>query len=166
MARHNPLPMRGTILGVHDGRGVLLGSGDQRLEFPLSEWRSPGTPVSGQIVDFVEEGGQARGVFAVPGTGGAAHSGSMVLGAIAVGCLALGFIIPLVPTMIALVLGVIGAGQARNQGDETALLLSRIAWIGAIVLLAVGIITMLAVFALLGTFGFAAIWHGLGPLDL
>lgn len=59
--------MRGTILGIHDGRGVLLGEGGRRLEFPLTEWRSGGSPYPGQIVDYLEEGGQARAVFAVPG---------------------------------------------------------------------------------------------------
>jgi hypothetical protein len=158
--------MRGTILGVHDGRGFLLGPSDQRLEFPLSEWRSAGTPVAGQAVDFVEEGGQARGVFAVPGlTNTGRQSGSMVLGSIGVGCLALGFIIPLIPTIAAFVLGVIGAAQARTEQDETALLLSRIAWIGALVVLVIGVLAVLAIITLFGTLGFAAAWHGLGPTD-
>lgn len=158
--------MRGTILGVHDGRGVLIGANDQRLEFPLTEWRSPAAPVAGQIVDFVEEGGQARAVFAVPGASFARpHSGSMVMSAIAVGCLLLGFIIPLIPTIAAYVLGVIGAGQARAENDDTALLLARIAWIGALVLLVVGFLAIVAVFAFIGTMGFAALWHGVGPID-
>jgi hypothetical protein len=158
--------MRGTILGVHAGRGVLSAADERRIEFPLSEWRSPGAPVAGQIVDFVEENGEARAVYAAPGAvAGRPASGSMVLGAIAVGCLALGFIIPLVPTIAAFVLGVIGAGQARAEADETALLLSRIAWIGALVLLAIAALAMLAVFALIGTVGFAALFHGLWPLD-
>ena len=63
--------MRGTILGVHDRRGVLLGEGERRFEFPLTEWRSAGTPYAGQVVDYVEENGQARAVFAVPGFAGA-----------------------------------------------------------------------------------------------
>lgn len=157
--------MRGTILGVHDGRGFLLGVSDPRLDFPLSEWRSAGTPVAEQIVDYVEEGGQARGVFAVPGATGARHSGSMVLGSISVGCLALGFIIPLVPTIIAFVLGVIGASRARNEQDETALLLSRIGWIGALVLFVIGIVAVAAIIALFGTLGFAAAWHDFGTMD-
>lgn len=152
--------MRGAILGIHDGRGVLLGANEQRLEFPLSEWRSPGVPVAGQAVDYVEEGGQARAVFAVPDVGAArAGSASMVLAAIGLACLALGFIIPLVPTIVAFVLGVVGASRARAEGDETALLLARIAWIGALVLLAVGLLVVLGVLALIGTVGLAALWH-------
>ncbi|HYD88144.1 MAG TPA: hypothetical protein VEA80_11755 [Vitreimonas sp.] len=159
--------MRGTILGVHDGRGVLLAVDDRRLDFPLSEWRSTGTPVAGQVVDFMEEGGQARGVFAVPG--GAAsvsqsHSSSFVLSAVALGCLALGFIIPLVPTIAAFVLGVIGANQARAQGDETALTMARVAWIGALVLLVIGALAILAVIAFVGTIGLASMFQ-LGPGD-
>jgi hypothetical protein len=161
--------MRGTILGVHDGRGVLLGPSDQRLEFPLSEWRSAGTPVAGQIVDFVEEGGQARGVFAVPGLGSAAmgrpQSNALVLGWISVGCLVVGFVIPLLPHIAAFVLGVIGASQARTENDETALLLSRIGWIGSLVLMVVGFLAVMAIFMLLGAGFFSAFWHGLGPGD-
>ncbi len=158
--------MRGTILGVHDGRGVLLGLNDQRLDFPLSEWRSAGAPVAGQAVDYVEEGGQARAVFAVPGaTLTRSHSTTMVLSVIGLGCLVLGFIIPFVPTIAAFVLGVIAASQARAEGDETALLLARIAWIGALVMLAIGLLVILGVIALIGTVGVAALWHGLGPGD-
>ncbi len=158
--------MRGTILGVHDGRGVLLGLNDQRLDFPLSEWRSAGAPVAGQAVDYVEEGGQARAVFAVPGaTLNRSHSTTMVLSVIGLGCLVLGFIIPFVPTIAAFVLGVIAASQARAEGDETALLLARIAWIGALVMLAIGLLVILGVIALIGTVGVAALWHGLGPGD-
>lgn len=159
--------MRGTILGVHDGRGVLLGPSDQRLDFPLTEWRSPGAPVAGQIVDFVEEGGQARGVFAVPGVTGAGRpqSSSLVLGWISVGCLVLGFIIPFIPHIAAFVLGVIGAGQARGENDETALLLSRIGWIGSLVMMIIGFLAVVAIFLLLGAGFFTAFWHGIGPGD-
>ena len=158
--------MRGAILGIHDGRGVLLSADERRLEFALSEWRSPGVPAPGQIVDFVEEGGQARGVFAVPGASAAprSHSGSFVLGAVALGCLALGFLVPLIPTIAAFVLGVVGANQAQRENDETALLLSRLAWIGALVLLLIGFLAILAVIALVGTIGFASLFH-LGPID-
>lgn len=160
--------MRGTILGVHGGRGVLIAD-ERRLEFPISEWRSAGAPTAGQIVDFVEENGEARAVFAVPGAHASgvarSYSGSFVLGAIGVGCLVLGFVIPLLPTIAAFVLGCIGASQAQAERDDTALLLSRIAWIGAVVLLSIGVLAMLAVMALIGTIGFAAIFEGLGPTD-
>src|SRR5690349_6573065 len=101
--------MRGTILGVHDGRGVLLTSDDRRIDFPLSEWRSSGTPSAGQVVDFVEDAGEVRGVFVVPGAAGAAppHSKSMMLGIIGVVCLVVGFVIPFIPTIAAFVLGVV-----------------------------------------------------------
>lgn len=156
--------MRGTILGVHDGRGVLLGSNDHRLEFPLSEWRSTGTPMAGQVVDFVEEGGQAKSVFAVPGVAASSAGGassSRVLGWIAIACLIAGFVIPFLPTIAAFVLGVIGAGQAKREGDDTALLISRIAWIAALVLLVLGVVAILAFVAFFGVLGFAGAWHGI-----
>ncbi|MES1199839.1 MAG: hypothetical protein ABUS57_00105 [Pseudomonadota bacterium] len=153
--------MRGTILGVHDGRGVLLSPGDKRLEFPLTEWRSPGAPAPGQVVDYVEVEGEARGVFIVPGSAvaGTAQSPSLVMSAVAAGCLALGFIIPLVPTVIAFVLGVIGANRALQDKDETALLLSRLAWIGALVMLGVLAIAVLGLALFFGGLAGFAWWH-------
>jgi len=157
--------MRGTILGVHDGRGVLIAADDRRIDFPLSEWRSPGAPTAGQVVDFMDEGGHARGVFAVPGlSAGQSHSSSFILGAVALGCLALGFIIPLIPTIAAFVLGVIGANQAQAQRDDTALTMSRVAWIGSLVMLIVGLLAVMAVIAFVGTIGFASLFQ-LGPGD-
>ena len=156
--------MRGTILGVHDGRGVLLGEGDRRFEFPLTEWRSSGAPYAGQIVDYLEENGQARAVFAVPGLGSASfstpQSGSRVLGIIGVICLVVSFLIPVVPTIAAFVLGVIAAGQAQQERDDTALLLARISWIGAVVMLGLGVLIVLSIIAFVGVAGFAGMWHG------
>jgi len=155
--------MRGTILGIHDNQGVLLAADDRRLEFPLTEWRSAGSPSAGQVVDFVDDAGQVRAVFAVPGLAAAKpHSQAMTLGIIGVVCLVVGFIIPFIPTIAAFVLGVIGAAQARADHDDQALVLTRIAWIGAAVLLVIGVIAMLAVFTLIGTLGAAAFWHGVG----
>lgn len=158
--------MRGTILGVSEGRGVLIGAAEQRLEFPLVEWRSPGQPVAGQVVDYVEEAGQARSVFLVPGAaqpiGSMAarpQSTSVVLGAIAVGCLVLGFVIPLIPTIAAFVFGVIGANRAHQENDETGLLLSRLGWIGAIVLVVLGIVTLGAILMFVATMAGVAHWE-------
>ena len=155
--------MRGTILGVHDGRGVLLGEAERRLEFPLTEWRSGGTPYAGQIVDYIEEGAQARAVFAVPGMSSnysSPQSSSRVLGIIGVVCLVAGFVIPFIPTIAAFVLGVIAAGQAQQERDDTALLLGRISWIGAVVMLGLGLLIVLGVIALIGTMGLAGAFHG------
>jgi hypothetical protein len=159
--------MRGTILGIHDGRGVLLGEGERRLEFPLTEWRSGGSPYAGQIVDYLEDGGQARAVFAVPGMGSAAsfsapQSSSRVLGIIGVICLVVSFVVPLIPTIAAFVLGVIAAGQAQQERDDTSLLLARISWIGAVVMLGLGLLIVLSVIAFVGTLGVAGLWHGWG----
>lgn len=155
--------MRGTILGLHDGRGVLLGEADRRLEFPLTEWRSGGTPYAGQVVDYIEDGGQARAVFAVPGVGpsySTQQSSSRVLGIIGVVCLVAGFVIPFIPTIAAFVLGIIAAGQAQQERDDTSLLLARISWIGAVVMLGLGLLVVLGVLALVGTLGVAGITHG------
>ncbi len=159
--------MRGTILGIADGRGVLLSADERRLEFPLSEWRSAGAPAAGQAVDFVDEGGAAKAVFAIPGAAAPprTQSGSFMMSAIALGCLALGFVVPLFPTIAAFVLGAIAASQAQTEKDENALLMARIAWIGALVMLGIGVLAVLVITAIIGTVGFAAIFHGLGPMN-
>ncbi|MBL8551054.1 MAG: hypothetical protein JNJ73_13795 [Hyphomonadaceae bacterium] len=163
--------MRGHILGLEATRGVglILGVDGARLEFPLSEWRSEGAPAAGQAVDYVLDAGQAKQVYAVPAGAAAAvapgaprsNTGS-VLGGIAIGCLALGFLIPLVPTIAALILGLIGARRAQEDNDETGLVLSRIGWIGAVVLLGLGLILLFGallffggLMSLLGAWGWA-----------
>ena len=163
--------MRGTILGVHDDRGVLSDAAERRLEFPLSEWRSPGAPFPGQLVDYVEAEGEARSVFAVPGQPRAAQalpavqSGSFTLAVVAIVCLIMGFVIPFVPTVAALVLGVIAARAAQRDNDDNALLMARIAWIGGLVLLALGALALIAVIMLMGgVFGMAHVLS-IAPLE-
>ncbi len=140
--------MRGQMLGVDSIRqtGVLSGADGERLEFPLSEWRSPGAPAAGQWVDYVLADGQARQVYAAPAAPVAASAapaatpGGTVFGAIAVGCLVLGFVFPILPTIAAFVFGVVGAGRAKAEHDNTGLILSRIGWIGALVLMILGLL--------------------------
>jgi hypothetical protein len=148
--------MRGQILGTDAARGVavLVGADGGRLEFPLSEWRSSGAPFAGQWVDYVEADGQARQVFASPGAPGSTHVGGTsmgtVFGALSLGCLLFGFIIPLLPTIAALVLGIVGARRAKEDGDETGLVLSRIGWIGAAALLLLLLLLIAAVLLFFG----------------
>lgn len=159
--------MRGTILGVHNGRGVVITSDDRRLEFSMAEWRSPGSPTPGQSVDYVEENGEARAVFASPPVAGAppaaqpaaTTSSAMTLSIIALVCLALGLVFPVLPTVAALILGAMGANQARQTNESSALVLGRIAWVGAIVMLALGVLVLLAVFSFFGLWGAAYLWN-------
>ncbi|MGE0046673.1 MAG: hypothetical protein AB7J28_07665 [Hyphomonadaceae bacterium] len=170
--------MRGQVLGLDQPRGigVLVDASGERLEFALAEWRSPGAPAPGQWVDFVLADGQAKQVFALPpGAPGTPAYGAgpgpapaaptpmgTILGAVALGCLVLGFVIPILPTIAALVLGIVGAGRAKEERDETGLTLSRIAWIAATVLLVlfvmIAIIAALFFGGLMGVLGTAG-WN-------
>lgn len=85
-----------------------------------------------------------------------------MLGIIGVICLVFGFVVPLIPTIAAFVVGVIAAGQAQQERDDTSLLLARISWIGAIVMLGLGLLLVLSIIAFVGTIGFAGLWHGWG----
>lgn len=160
--------MRGQILGVESGPnnerlGVLLGPSEERRMFPLAEWRSAGSPQPGQWVDFVADGEGARSVYLIATAqspqAAAVSSGatsSFILGAIGTGCLVLGLLVPVLPTLAAFVLGVIGAGRAQIEGDPTGLALSRISWIGALVLMGLGIVALVVVLAFFG--GMMGLW--------
>jgi len=155
--------MRGQILGVEEGQGVLLGPTDERRAFALSEWRSAGAPLPGQWVDFVPDGEGARSVYLIssghtPAVGApiTGTSTSFMLGAIGTACLALGFLVPVLPTIAAFVLGVIGAGRAQIERDQTGLVLSRISWIGALVLLGLGVLVLIIAIAFFG--GMMGLW--------
>lgn len=149
--------MRGQILEASAaGGGLILGSDGARYTFSASDWRSPAPPTAGLEVDFVAAGTAAQEIYALPGASAwagrpprgaaAADEGSSVtLGVIGIGCLVLGFVVPVLPTIAAFILGLIGADSAKRHNNENGLLLSRIAWIGALILFLIGI--FLLVFA-------------------
>lgn len=152
--------MRGQILEADAaGGGLILGNDGNRYTFARSNWKSPVTPSTGLDVDFVPKDMDAQDIYVLPGMASTAppvqrqpvseEGASVVLGVIAIGCLALGFIVPLLPTVAALVIGLIGADSAKRHNNSTGLLLSRVAWVGALILLviAVVIIVMAVTFA-------------------
>jgi hypothetical protein len=135
--------MQGQILQVGDDRGLILGDDGKRYEFSPTEWRGSAPPVVGAAVDYLAEESRARQVFPVPQPAfqrpPPATSNAVLLGWIGIGCLLLGFVIPVLPTIAAFILGLVGADSAKRTGDSAGLLLSRIAWIGAVVILVIGI---------------------------
>lgn len=165
--------MQGQILDAdHTARnGTILGDDGNRYRFESGDWRPADPPVAGLRVDFVATDGAAHEIFAlpvqprpgvgaIPGTpgtpvpppvrSGPAPNNSQVLGWIGIACLFIGFIIPILPTIAAFILGLIGADSAKRHRDSTGLVLSRIAWIGALALVVCGILLL--------TFAFAFIW--------
>ena len=67
----------------------------------------------------------------------------MALGVIGILCLILGFVVPLLPTVAAFIVGLIGADSAKRHNNDTGLILSRISWIGALVFLVIGFILLM-----------------------
>ena len=61
----------------------------------------------------------------------------------------------IVGLLLVLVLGLVGARRSKEDGDETGLVLSRIGWIGAAVLLLFGVLLILAALLFFG--GLAAL---------
>jgi hypothetical protein len=146
--------MQGQILQVNDRRraGLILGGDGKRYDFLAADWRGANPPMIGMPVDYVTANTAAREVFPLHARAdvGAYASprtdNSVVLGWLGIGCLVLSFVIPILPTIGAFVLGLIGANAAKRAGNGQGLVLSRIAWIGAVlqvmtvlVLLALGL---------------------------
>lgn len=140
--------MRGQILSV-DGAsrtGLVLGNDGNRYSFAGADWRGQKAPLAGNEVDFVADGGTAREIYGVSGRRdhyGSEIDNSVTLGWLGIICLALSFIIPVLPTIGAFILGLVGAADAKRSGNGTGLALSRIAWIGAL-LMALVVVAFLA----------------------
>lgn len=162
--------MRGQILEVKpSGGGTVLGSDGNRYGFSRPDWRGPGEPPVGGNVDFIAGSGTAGEIFPLPGQPSAAsfaapssmgaapaapvqprsEGSSVVLGIIGIVCLVLSFVVPVLPTIAAFVLGLVGADSAKRHNNANGLVLSRISWIGAVVMTAVGVLVIaaLAIFA-------------------
>jgi hypothetical protein len=152
--------MRGTILGVEGQQGVVTDQNQRRLMFDLAEWRSPGLPAAGQSVDFEEQDGRARSVYVVPPMASPVpvrESDSVWMGGVALGCLAAGFLIPLLPNIIGLILGIMGARRGIEDNHQTGIVLSRIGWIGNLVFLALYLLVIMFVIAIVvGVIGAAS----------
>lgn len=138
--------MRGRVLETSAAGGLILGEDGQRYKFMGTDWKSAVVGVDGTEVDFVAVGERATQVFAVRVTGGweaaarpASSDSSVLLGWLGIGCLVLAFVIPALPIAGAFVFGLMGASTAKARGNATGLLLSRIAWIGAVVLTGIGV---------------------------
>lgn len=143
--------MRGQILEADTaGGGLILGNDGNRYTFARSHWKSPVAPAAGREVDFVLQDMDAHDIYVLPGAASVAppaqrqpiseEGASVVLGVIGIGCLALGFIVPLLPTVAAFVIGLIGAVSAKRHNNETGLLLSRVAWVGGLILLVIVVV--------------------------
>lgn len=151
--------MRGQILSV-DGAsrtGLLLGNDGNRYSFGAGDWRGQKPPLAGSDVDFVADGAGAREVYGVGARRehhGSEIDNSVTLGWLGIVCLALSFVIPVLPTIGALILGLVGAADAKRSGDGTGLALSRVAWIGA-VLMALVVVAFIAL-------GLSLAWMVLG----
>jgi hypothetical protein len=147
--------MQGQILQLDDQQrtGLILGEDGKRYGFTANEWRGSTPPLVGSTVDFISEDDKAREIFPLnrSSAGASASSSayaaptdnSVVLGGLGVACLALSFMIPVLPLIAAFILGLMGAGTAKQTGNSNGLLLSRIAWIGSVVMV-LAVVAMIA----------------------
>src|SRR5262245_60224016 len=129
--------MQGQILEASAAKsGMILGDDGNRYTFTAADWRTADAPAAGVRVDFVPgEGGAAREIFPLPGAAPVPPAGtataatltppstsypprppannSQLLGWIGIVCLVIGFILPIIiPTIAAMILGLIGADTA------------------------------------------------------
>jgi hypothetical protein len=174
--------MQGQILEASAAKsGTILGDDGNRYAFTAADWRVGDAPVPGSRVDFVPgDGSTAREIFPLPGAAAGAataapamaanvpppsypprplQNNSQLLGWIGIACLILGFILPIIlPTIAAMILGLVGADSAKRHNDSTGLVVSRIAWIGAVVTMALGALLLVWALAFAWPF-FAAIFE-------
>lgn len=135
--------MRGQVLQADAGGGLVLGEDGNRYRFATGEWKGSTPPAPGAPVDFLVDGGSAREVFQLSAAGAPIpvaapdRGNSELLGTLGIAFLVLAFVIPVVPLVVALILGLVGASSAKTFDNRTGLVLSRIAWIGALALMAV-----------------------------
>lgn len=169
--------MRGQVVETRAAGGQILGEDGQRYKFMNTDWKGAGGAADGMEVEFVPVGERATQVWAVratsdhwaPGTrapGGnrevaarpsgdhwasaekpAGDDSSVLMGWLGIACLVLAFVVPVLPLAGALIFGLTGASAAKARGNDTGLLLSRIAWIGAVVMTVIGMV-LVAGFAL------------------
>jgi hypothetical protein len=100
-------------------------------------------------------GASAAGGGSYPASGpprrppASSEGSSVALGIIGILCLLLGFIVPVLPTIVALIVGLVGADSAKRHNNDNGMILSRIAWIGAVILLGLMVVAvvLLATFA-------------------
>lgn len=143
--------MRGQLLDSSRAGGLILGEDGKRYSFAAKDWKGAEPAVAGISVDFVEEVGVAREVYPlraapqVAAVRGSGEGNSVLLGWLGIACLVLCFVFPVLPLIGALGLGLVGAADAKRHNNATGLALSRVAWIGALVL--VGLVVALLIWA-------------------
>lgn len=149
--------MRGQVLETGAAGGQILGEDGQRYKFMGTDWKSAVAAASGGEVDFVAVGERATQVYPVRATGGweaAARpvnggDNSIFLGWLGIGCLVASFLVPVLPVLGGFIFGLMGAAKAKAHGNSTGLILSRVAWIGALVMTAMGLAFLVYLWPLL-----------------
>ena len=128
--------MRGTILGYDaaSGEGVITDADGGRIAFTRVDWKSPGEPLPGRLVDFQAEGGRATGIFVVPGTAGALSPADQdpiqratIYGGVSLACAIFTYLIGpfgLFTLIPAVIFGFMGRNAGRPLPDRTGHYLS------------------------------------------
>ena len=124
--------MRGDVLAYDfaKGEGVISGHDGKRYSFKGTEFKGDVLNCRpGLAVDFVVDGGgAATSLYSLAGTVSAASKeDGTVLGIISIICAVLGFPIPFILSVAALVCGIVGKSKAKTAGNVTGVTLN---WIG------------------------------------
>jgi len=78
--------MQGQILdySVQTNAGVISGNDGARYTFTGIEWKGANVPQRGMRVDFQAEGGKAKGIYTVPGSGSPTGKNKIAAGLLAI----------------------------------------------------------------------------------
>jgi hypothetical protein len=124
--------MRGDVLAYDPARGEGLISGREGKRYSFKGTEFKGDVLNcrpGFAVDFVVgEDGAATSVYPLTGAATAASKeDGTILGIISIICAVLGFPIPFILSVAALVCGIVGKSKAKMAGNATGVTLN---WIG------------------------------------
>ena len=146
--------MKGNVLGFDPDRhtGAISGHDGQRYEFVTLDWRGPGQPLRGEVVDFVGVGNRATQIYPLgqrfdPGEADAAN---------VIYILYLVGIVVGITTLVAVIMAYVNQGDAPEWVRSHYRFQIRTFWIG----LLYGLIGLLTCIIVVGGFFliFVLIW--------
>ena len=146
--------MKGNVLGfdLDSNTGAISGNDGRRYGFVRLDWRGPGAPARGALVDFVAESDRATQIYPLgqefdPQDGSTANTVYILY--------LVGLMVPLTP-VVGLIMAYVHAAEAPEALRTHYRFQIRTFWIG----LLYGVIGLVTAILIIGIFwlGFVAVW--------
>jgi uncharacterized membrane protein len=146
--------VKGNVLGFdpETNTGAISGHDGQRYEFVRFEWRGPGQPLRGEVVDFVADGNRATQIYPI---GQQFNPQEAATANVVYILYLLGLIVPITP-IVGVVMAYVHRADAPEWVETHYRFQIRTFWIG----LLYGLIGTITCIIIVGVFwlGFLLIW--------